>query len=141
MLPFNIEAAVLCDEIRQEANGKHILIGVYNGVIVVVDFPADLLVSWWIQVFPNKLGKFDLDIQLMKDGKDTLIKASVGFEMHIKDWAAMVLPKIPLQIHGPGKLQLQLKEKSEAKWSIVQTFEVRKGNVTVTVPPAQRRVS
>jgi hypothetical protein len=141
MLPFSIEAAVLCDEVRQEVNGKYILIGTYNGIVVVADFPAQLQVSWWIQIFPKETGKFDLDIQLIKDGKDTIIKADLGYEVHAKDWAAMVLPKIPVPIHGPGKMQLQMKLKSEAKWSIVQTFEVRKGSVTVTIPPAQQRVA
>ena len=57
MLPFKVVAAVLCDDIRQEQNSKHILIGVYNGGVIVPNFPAQLVVCWWLQVFPNEIGK------------------------------------------------------------------------------------
>lgn len=139
MRQFSIEAAVLCDEVRQEVNGKHILIGVYNGTIVVPDFPATLAVSWWMQLFPKEIGIFHLDIQILKDGKDTLVKAAIGYEVHAKDWASMVLPKIPMQVHGPGKLELQMKDQKDEEWSVVHSFEVRKGNVVSGMPPRKSK--
>jgi hypothetical protein len=37
-----IRSVILCDDIRREDNGKEILIGVYNGVILFPKFPAVL---------------------------------------------------------------------------------------------------
>ena len=41
-------AAVVCDEVRLEANGKTFLIGVYSGGISVPDLPATIKVSAWL---------------------------------------------------------------------------------------------
>jgi hypothetical protein len=133
-LPFKVAAVVLCDDIRQEQNNKHILIGVYNGTIVVQEFPAQFQLSWWIQIFPTETGQFHLDIQLTKDERDILLRAGVGYDIREMDWASMVLPRISLQFHGPGKMQLQMKQKSESEWIIIQDFDVRRGTVITALP-------
>jgi hypothetical protein len=137
MLPFKVSAVILCDDIRLEQNNKHILIGVYNGTIVVQDFPAEFPVCWWIQTLTNQTGKFEFDIRLIKDEKDTLLRVQVEFEIHTKGWAAMILPKVQLQLHGPGNLQLQMKTKSESDWITIQESEVRQGDI-IGGPPIQR---
>lgn len=131
MLPFKVVAAVLCDDIRQEQNSKHILIGVYNGGVVVPSFPAQLIICWWLQILPNEVGKFEIDVQLIKDNKDVLVKAGIGIELIAKEWAAMALPKIPIQLHGEGHLQLQMKKTSESDWETIQQFDVRKGDINI----------
>src|ERR1700732_5037144 len=137
MLPFKVSAVVLCEDIRVEQNNKYILIGVYGGTIVVQNFPAEFQVCWWIQILANQVGKFEFDIQLIKDEKDTLLRIKVEFEISTNGWAAMSLPKVPLQLHAPGKLQLQMKTKSEPDWITVQECEVRQGNI-ISGPPIQR---
>jgi hypothetical protein len=129
MLPFNVTAVVLCDDIRFELNNKQILVGVYNGTIVVSSFPAEFPVCWWIQTFASEVGKFELDVQLIKDEKDILIKAEIGFEIHTKDWAVISLPRLPLQLHGPGRMKLQMKVKGDSEWTIIQELETRLGDV------------
>ena len=137
MLPFKVSAVVLCDDIRLEQNNKHILIGVYNGTIVVQSFPTEFPVCWWIQALANQTGKFEFDIQLIKDEKDTLLRVKVGFEIQAKGWVAMSLPKVPIQLHGPGKLQLQMKAISEPDWITIQECEVRQGDI-ISGAPIQR---
>jgi hypothetical protein len=39
---FRIVSMLVCDDIRREFNGKEILIGVYNNVIIFPSFPASL---------------------------------------------------------------------------------------------------
>jgi len=136
MLPFKVAAVVLCDDIRLEQNNKHILIGVYNGTILVQNFPAVFPVSWWMQVFSIETGSFELDIQLVKDPADTLFRAGIKYEIQTNDWASISLPRVPLQIHGPGKLQLQMKKKAESDWITVQELEIKQGDV-VGGPPIQ----
>jgi hypothetical protein len=136
MLPFKIAAVVLCDDIRLEQNNKHILIGVYNGTIVIPNFPAVFPVCWWIQVFSTETGSFELDIQLVKDQGDTLLRARIGYEILTNDWASISLPRVQLQIQGPGKLKLQMKKKAESDWITIQDLEIKQGDV-VGGPPIQ----
>lgn len=42
--------AVFCDDIRQEDNGKHILIGVYPNDIMLPEFPIQVRLSLWARV-------------------------------------------------------------------------------------------
>jgi hypothetical protein len=39
---LHIRSVIICDDVRREDNGKEILIGVYNGVILVPRFPSVL---------------------------------------------------------------------------------------------------
>ena len=39
---LHIRAITICDDMRREDNGKEILIGVYNGIILLPRFPAAL---------------------------------------------------------------------------------------------------
>jgi hypothetical protein len=39
---LHIRSIIICDDARREGNGKDILIGVYNGIIVFPRFPAGL---------------------------------------------------------------------------------------------------
>jgi Family of unknown function (DUF6941) len=131
MLPFRVAAVVMCDDIRIEQNNKHILIGVYNGAIVVASFPAELQVCWWIQIFSDATGKIDLDLQLIKDEQAVLVRMEIGFETQDRNWAAMTLPKVPLQFRGPGHAKLQMKIKDGAEWTTVQEFAIKQGGVSV----------
>ncbi|WP_433942679.1 DUF6941 family protein [Brevundimonas diminuta] len=36
----NVKAAIFCDDVRMEANGKLLLIGTYTGKMIVPSFPA-----------------------------------------------------------------------------------------------------
>jgi hypothetical protein len=133
-LPFKVTAVVLCDDIRLEQNNKHILIGVYNGTIVFPNFPAQVQVSWWMQIWTLETGQFPLDMQVIKDEKDILLRARVGFDIHENDWASLALPRIPLQFHGPGKIQLQMKQNSDLEWTGIQDFDVKQGSIIAAMP-------
>src|SRR5271166_1271127 len=52
---INISQAIACDDIRQEINGKHILIGVYSGNLGVPSFPNVIALGFWVpsQAYSN----------------------------------------------------------------------------------------
>lgn len=129
MLPFKIAAVVLCDDVRVEQSNKHILIGVYNNAIVVNGFPAEIPVCWWIQILPERIGHFDMELQLVKDDKSTLLKAIFAFDAHATIWSAITLPKATLQLHGPGTLRLEMKNSADTEWTTIHEFNVAQGNV------------
>jgi len=134
-LPFKVHAAVVCDDVRQEQNNKHILIGVYNGSIIVAGFPAEVALAWWIQVFPTRTGKFDIEIMLESENA-VIMRAGIGFQIYAVDWSVITLPRVPLQFQGNANLQLRLKLKDEKEWTDIVTIAVKQGAPS-GVPPAQ----
>jgi hypothetical protein len=71
---YRIRSVILCDDVRREANGKEILIGVYNDTIIFSSFPA---------VLPQFVVRVSLSIK-DKDSKvfKLLIKDPNGEELH-----------------------------------------------------------
>jgi len=53
---FNIRNALVCDDARREMNGKSILIGVYNDVIVLPQFPFIVVPKLVFYMVVNPLG-------------------------------------------------------------------------------------
>jgi hypothetical protein len=129
MLPFRVASVVVCDDIRVEQNNKFILIGVYTGNIVVGGFPAEIGLCWWIQFFVEELGRFDLEIQLVKDDGATLLRLGAGLELTEREWGVMSTPKLPLQIQRDGSFKLQMKKKDDSDWATINQFSVKIGNV------------
>lgn len=129
MLPFKVESAVLCDEIRIEKNDKFLLIGVYTGTVIVQNFPAHINVSWWIQIFPEDVGKIETEVQVVKDDGSVLVRGKAGIEVHRKEWAALAIPKTPLHLQSAGTFKLQMKQKTDADWTTIYEFQVRVGTV------------
>lgn len=127
MLPFKPIASVMCDDVRVETGNKFILIGVYNGAIIVPGFPAEIQVSWWLQVFPEKAGALEVDIRVVKDDSDTLVRALAGFQFASVDFSGMVVPKTPLHLQGTGHLKLQMRLKEDSDWTTMYEFDVREG--------------
>lgn len=129
MLPVRVAATVLCDDIRVEKNDKFFLIGVYSGSIIVPGFPTEIQVCWWIQILPLEIGRFELDLQVIKDDGSTLVRALFAFELSQKEWSAIPIPKTPLHLHGPGNLKLQMKLRADQEWTTINEFEVKQGLV------------
>jgi hypothetical protein len=64
---YKVQSAVLADQIRREANGKAIIIGVYTGDIVVEQFPVNLSLAIWLEVeFPTEktLSQFAMELRI-----------------------------------------------------------------------------
>jgi hypothetical protein len=126
MLPFEIETAVLCDDIRQERNGKYLLIGVYGGNIIVRSFPTDLQLALWVLARPKTLGRAQVRIRVIGPQQNTLVEG--GLEFELKDPARatiMALPGLPLQIQSVGELRFEMASSSDKdEWLPVKTVTV-----------------
>lgn len=139
MLPFKTSAVVQCDDIRVEQNGKFILIGVYTGTVVVTGFPAELATSWWIQLFPEKIGKFEIEIQVIKDDGASVLRGLFTYEVREISWAVLPIPRTPINLQSTGRFKLELRLKGDDKWTTIQEFQVVVGNVVGA--PMQTMVS
>jgi hypothetical protein len=135
MLPFKVVAVVACDDIRIEQSNKAILIGVYNGGIMVPGFPADIILTWWIQIHSKEKGKHELEVRVLKDGNSTLLRAELGIDLQVIGWSNLILPKAPLQFQSPGHLELEMRLKSTQKWDTLARLDVQVGDATGPHPP------
>lgn len=69
MTPFL--STTFCDDVRQEVGGKQSLIGVYNGVMFVPQFPATLPKLWLVAAYTTPRSKLPkrLKIRVLKNGE------------------------------------------------------------------------
>lgn len=62
---MRINAVIICDDIRKEANGKAILIGVFAADILVFKLPATIGLSFWFDCFTKEhANEFEAKITL-----------------------------------------------------------------------------
>lgn len=99
--------AILCDEIRQESNGKLFAIGIYSHDIQFPEFPATAFLTIWLRflnfpegVHPNKLritanekNLHELEGELVSNG-ETVSQAFVQ--------------SIPVEFSEPGSLKVEI---------------------------------
>jgi hypothetical protein len=74
---YKVKSVLICDDARQEVNGKEILIGVYNDTIVVERLPAMLfkfVIRVALRVNHHRFKKFSL--QVIDQAKNKIVDAS-----------------------------------------------------------------
>lgn len=75
--PIEIKNAFLCDDVRQEVNNKHTLVGVYSGNIVLPRVPADVLLGLFMEM-ETPAGAHEIEIRISGPGKGSAtLKANI----------------------------------------------------------------
>jgi hypothetical protein len=100
-----ISADVLfCDDIRQETNGKFILIGVYTGDLIPGLVPATIPMAMLLRIHGLNSGKHQFRMTLELDG--TIVLEQNGGTEQAGDNVpiALIFSNFPIQLNGPGKL-------------------------------------
>ena len=103
-------AAVLCEDVRREENGKQILIGVYSGDIVSMGFPANLGLSVWVNAEVSQTGKGSFQIKFVLDGSD--MNANMDAEVEVLNSESPIgiaSPTLPLSVPRPTTLRVMWK--------------------------------
>jgi len=127
--------AVVCDGIRREDNGKHILIGVYGAAIYVREFPADLALSFYVHVENPVAGPMEFEFRLVFDdlnGQQTVLGSGSGTldvkkpvpPVTLEDGTDIALPGIPVAIDSPGRLTLEARGPTKGRWSTLRSIRV-----------------
>ena len=122
---MKFENAIICDEVRVEDTGKHIIIGVYSESIAVSDFPANLLLSFWIQFYVDRDGEIDIELRILSNKKQV---AHARGKLIINDYKNIVTSAfngIPVKAKDEGALTFQMREK-DRKWKTFKKIVLRK---------------
>jgi hypothetical protein len=133
---LTVKQFIVCDDVRREASGKEILIGVYGSGITVATFPAQLGLAFWMQFYTPEtiIPATKLDFQLKGDDDAQFALVKVELAVTRAGLGSISLPTLPLSLQIPTHLILQMKEEG-GEWKTVGEFFVEKGVVSQLTPP------
>lgn len=106
-LPLKIDAAVICEDVRMEANGKYMLLGVYTGNIIVAALPARLQLRCYIHGMAHAMGEAPLDL-FWKAGDDVIAEFRGSLSVFDGLEVAFVTPPVVLEIPPGANLELRV---------------------------------
>lgn len=110
---------VFCDDIRQEVNGKHILIGVYGKDLVPGILPQTIPLAVWINMeFPPE-GRHTFKFSLVTDAGEVGVDG--GFELPKSDnpsGAVLAIGPLPVNISKPGAVTAFIQFDDEPRFSV-----------------------
>jgi hypothetical protein len=110
---------ILCDDVRQETNGKYIIIGLFTSDILVNEFPAYLPLRLLITYEMEEIGDQKLDFLWFLDDKP-LIEMEGGVRQETLGAPIVIaLPPGPLHVDGPGRLRVSARLESGEQLEIL----------------------
>ena len=139
--PVRVGNAIVCEDIRVEFGGKHSLLGVYPGDILVPEFTNFLKIAVFIELFAKQIGPVKLDAIISYAGND-IMKVTMEFDFkELRDPALIVSPAFPMPLTGPGSITVTATHREQEK--CLMKKEVRASEAlrqailssTVPVPP------
>jgi hypothetical protein len=130
------EAVILCDDIRQENNGKSFLIGVYGGGIGVPSLPLNFRSAWWIQVRGAKgLHKFKFRITGPHNAQ--LIAGEAEVNMAKDGFGIFSMTRLPIQLQSFGPIKFEWQLQGRSTWEVIKEIEVEQKPTTTSNVSAQ----
>ena len=138
MAPIEFDAVIICEDVRQESNGKEILIGVYSGGVVAQNFPAHIALTVYLQFISRDKGKVQLDIRIMLNDQSILIDAQAELEILDGTSGAFWLPPIPLVIPHAGELRVQARQQGKDFETIKRVVISAQRDASSTPSPSLR---
>jgi hypothetical protein len=119
---MKVESAFVCDDVRQEGNGKLIFIGAYSQDIILPMFPMVLNLHVVLCLNYDKPSTFELEVESFLDDKRQL-KGSLTVNNTGEGFGFLNFP-LPLNIEGPSTLKVQLRV-GQAKWNEVLRVQIK----------------
>lgn len=128
-----INCVLVCDEVRREDNGKHIIIGVYGSDIVLSNIPKTVpLVACLIGKANGDSFSIRTKIEFIADNADD----SGAWELQLdakpqaareREWIDIVMPspKLNIECKSEGKLKVSFKHSSASKWKVLSEKIIR----------------
>lgn len=98
------QSVILCDDIRREDNGKLILIGVYTGDIVPVEFPAFFSFRLYMLYDAEQSDKHRLDIVCMIDDVEVVRIEGAVSQPDRSNSVQMIPPPMAIDVDKPSDL-------------------------------------
>lgn len=131
---FTFYKGIVCDDIRREISGKDIIIGVYQGAILVPRFPVNLLLSLWVHLDCAKPGTYQLNFRVMGPHDVQYASGIIPTVFQSIETGSVTISGAPLQIQVAGDIDFQLQEPGR-EWQSVRKIPVRTPTPQDMLPP------
>lgn len=127
--------AVICDDIRQEDNGKSIIIGLHHGTInVSIPFKAEeenngmpLLLSLWLPFEISSPGEAAIEIKIVSPNPKHQLKMNVQASFDTvppeHQMSSFNFVRFPVWVEN-GHLEIYYRNKGENKWILLKKVPV-----------------
>lgn len=132
--------AIVCDEARQENNGKPFLIGIYTGGINIetTNVPATLPdgtnvgvalnVCLWIPFEAKEKGNALINIRLIGPGENNNVGVKMKLEIsnlpQSTEITPLVIGPLPIKITESGDIKILFKNDDDDDWDILRIMPV-----------------
>lgn len=129
MAGLKVSTALICEDVRVERSGKHIIIGVFAANIVVAQLPAFFPFMIWLQIEEVDVGEIEFEFRARLSGHSL---ATGGFTTNHteKRKATVPLGPFPVELTEKGDLTFDIKYKGRGRWAKALTIPVE-----VRTPP------
>lgn len=117
---MKIENVIICDQVRKEESGKHLLIGVYPENILFSSFPGKIVLTPWVQISDEGNRKIAIEFRVTNSEGEILITA--GGELDATNHSGLLtltLPTVMFNISNQTILSFQMRE-SKKRWKTLK---------------------
>lgn len=125
---MKIRSVILCDDIRQEKNNKHILIGVYGPSIRIAEIPGAIPLAYFVQIEASKYNvgdevSFEVEVRAVysDNRKNNFLKGGAKVTLIDDVIATLAIPILPAVFEDECEISLRIKEKGKRWVSVIST--------------------
>lgn len=105
-MAIEVETALLCDQVRQEVNGKLIAIGIYSSSVVLGTFPAVAHFTVLARIRTDTPGTHTLNLRVkLGDEVQHEVEGQLEVRAAQADW--LPIPLQPVQFMVPTSLSIE----------------------------------
>lgn len=97
--------AVACEYAALGAYGKHTLVNIYTGDIVVQELPARIPIAFYIEVIPDSGMPSSIKLEVFQN-KKLRFAATAEFEFEADKIGLVVLPQLPFSLEKNTEVRL-----------------------------------
>lgn len=115
--------AVLCEDVRVESNGKHIVIGVYTGNVVVYALPSTVQLTVWLCLEAKTPGHANVDVRGYDPSGRIMFSGEMEIESRESETITTSLPKFAVQIEKEGSIRVQVRPNG-GRWKTIINKDV-----------------
>jgi hypothetical protein len=132
--PLILELCLVCDDIRQENNGKKILIGVYDD-IMVQSLPTSISLCFWMRFKDPPLGTHVIECSILGERNQRLVPGqSVQMDFtHASPYYELMV-RVLLHLIEPEIVRLLWRDNG-GEWDEALSFKIGVQSTPVTMTP------
>jgi hypothetical protein len=132
--PFEVKAALVCEDVRREISGKEILIGVFADAVFITQIPVQLILTLYLRAMIPDQEELAVQFRVIGPGDvpvTSTISANLQKPLDPTTSVSVVVTGIAFQVQSFGQYRFQWKPPGQ-EWETVAGLELRKGEA----PPA-----